>query len=435
MANQLILGRALDANGYIAPGAKATIYADGTSTLITVYSDVDGTTAATNPIVADGDGFWPQRYVTEAAKAVVTTSADVALYTLDPCPLSQGTGAAASAVSFVPTIDLPQTNVQDAIEAAAALAVSGFATFGLGITGNATLLANLDATGTGAGIYRFDGATTGTFPTGVAAGDTGMIELWRQAGATAMMELHHATTNRVFRRRMTTSTWGAWREEINVDQATAQGDTIYRGASDFARLAAGAGGKGLVMNAGATAPTWGAAPRVLLASKTASASASLNFTEFNNAVYRYYEFEFENVKPATDNDQFIARVSSDGGATWNSGASDYSNSGVGSQGTGSPVSIPGVNTAASMFFTNGTDVGNAAGEFGFTGKGQLYFAGDAATQTRMLVSGTYENGSSATIAVFSASRRRTAQDTDGIQFLYNLGNIASGTIRMYGVAE
>ena len=36
MANQLLLGRALDANGYIAPGAKATVYADGTSTLITV---------------------------------------------------------------------------------------------------------------------------------------------------------------------------------------------------------------------------------------------------------------------------------------------------------------------------------------------------------------------------------------------------------------
>ena len=86
MANQLLLGRALDANGYIAPGAKATVYADGTSTLITVYSDVDGTTPATNPIVADGDGFWPQRYVTEDSKAVVTTSADVALYTQSASP-------------------------------------------------------------------------------------------------------------------------------------------------------------------------------------------------------------------------------------------------------------------------------------------------------------------------------------------------------------
>ena len=260
MANQILLGRALDANGYIAPGAKATIYADGTSTLITVYSDVAGTVVAANPIVADGDGFWPQRYVTEDAKAAVTTSADVALYTLDPAPTSQGTGASASRVSFAPTVPLPQTNVQAAIEAAAALAVSGFAAFGLGITGNATLLANLDATGTGAGLYRFDGTTTGTYPTGVAAGDTGLIELWRQGGATAMMELHHATSNRVFRRRMTTSTWGAWREIPVVDQATVQGDIIYRGSADFQRLAKGTAGQFLAMNSGATAPEWNSGP-------------------------------------------------------------------------------------------------------------------------------------------------------------------------------
>lgn len=260
MANQILLGRALDANGYIAPAAKATIYADGTSTLITVYSDVAGTVVAANPIVADGDGFWPQRYVTEDAKAAVTTSADVALYTLDPAPTSQGSGASASQVSFAPTVPLPQTNVQAAIEAAAALAVSGFAAFGLGITGNATLLANLDATGTGAGLYRFDGTTTGTYPTGVAAGDTGLIELWRQAGATAMMELHHATSNRVFRRRMTTSTWGAWREIPVVDQATVQGDIIYRGSADFQRLAKGTAGQFLAMNSGATAPEWNSGP-------------------------------------------------------------------------------------------------------------------------------------------------------------------------------
>jgi len=256
LANQILLGRALDANGYIAPGAKATIYADGTSTLISVYSDVAGTIAAANPIVADADGLWPQRYVTEDAKAVVTTSAGVTIYTLDPVPVAAGSGAAASQISFTPSVSpsLPQTNVQDAIIAAANLGVSGFAAFGLGVTGNATLLANLDATGTGAGIYRFDGTTTGTFPTGVAAGDTGAVELWRQTGATAMMELHHATSNRLFRRRMTTTTWGAWREIPVVDQATARGDLVYRGVSDFQRLAIGAAGTFLV---GGTDPSWG----------------------------------------------------------------------------------------------------------------------------------------------------------------------------------
>lgn len=166
---------------------------------------------------------------------------------------------AAAAISFAPTTLLPQTNMQAAIEAAGELAVSGFAAFGLGITGNAALLADLDATGTGAGIYRFDGTTTGTFPMGVAAGDTGMVELWRQAGDTAMMELHHAASNRVFRRRLNASVWGAWRDTVSVSQGAEQGDIVYLGASDWVRLPKGAARQALVMNVGATAPEWGGA--------------------------------------------------------------------------------------------------------------------------------------------------------------------------------
>lgn len=233
MANQLILDRALDANGYISPGAKATIYADGTSTLITVYSDVAGTIAATNPIVADGDGFWPQRFVTEDAKAVVTTSADVPLYTLDPCPAAQGAGAAASQVSFSPTVELPQTNVQDAIVAAAALSITGVSAFGVGVTGNSSVLANLDATGTASGAYRFDGSTTGTYPTGVVAADTGVVETWRETSGSAVMWLYpDATPDRAFFRRMAASTWGTWRQ---VYLATASGatQTIWLPAGSF----------------------------------------------------------------------------------------------------------------------------------------------------------------------------------------------------------
>ena len=430
MANQLILGRALDANGYIAPGAKATIYADGTSTLVTVYSDVDGTTPATNPIVADGDGFWPQRYVTEATKAVVVTSDDVALYTLDPCPTSQGTGAAASAVSFSPTVELPQTNVQDAIEAAAGLAVSGFATYGIGITGNATLLANLDATGTGAGIYRFDGTTTGTFPTGVAAGDTGMIELWRQAGATAMMELHHATSNRLFRRRMTASVWGAWREIPTVNQATVEGDIIYRGPSDFVRLPKGTAGQVLVMNAAATAPTYVSGSRVLLATKAASASATLDFTEFNNAVYQTYEFDLTFILPATDNANLLMRFSTDAGATYDAGASDYMFA-VTSKAAGSTDDSYDSPAATALGLAEG--IGNAAGEKGVCGRVILFGAPDATRATIRSVLNCFEAVAGHIEVMDGVGSRLADQDTTAVRFLFSSGNITSGTIRMYGV--
>lgn len=255
MANQIILDRALDANGYVAAGAKATIYAAGTSTLISVYSDTAGTVAAANPVIADGNGFWPQRFVSTAAKAVVTDADDVSLYTLDPVPATAGEAASASGVSFDPTVELPVTNVQDAIEAAAAYAVAGFAAFGLGITGNAVLLADLDATNIGAGAFRFDGSTTGAYPTGVVAADTGLVETWRQSSTVAMMEIHHATTNRRFRRRLTAGAWGAWRENVEVNIGATTGDIIYRGASDWTRLAVGSTAQVLGVSGGL--PAWG----------------------------------------------------------------------------------------------------------------------------------------------------------------------------------
>jgi hypothetical protein len=297
MANQLIIERALDGDGYVLPGAKATVYADGTATLIPVYSDAAGSVSAANPIVADADGFWPQRYVTEPARVVVQTAANVTIYTLDPCPTTSVAGSAASGVSVVPSVDLPHDNVQDALDFLAAGSASGFDVFGLGITGNATLLASIDATSIAAGTYRFDGTTAGTYPTGIAAADTGLIETWRQASGTAMMMLYHATSDRVFHRRLAT-TWGAWREVITSNQAPAEGDILYRSASAWTRLAKGTAGQvpnsdgttiaysdrlasGTVnTTTGGTAvaftvPTW--AKRVIMSLSGASLSGSDNF--------------------------------------------------------------------------------------------------------------------------------------------------------------
>ncbi len=276
----------------------ATIYQAGTLTTQTVYSDEAGTIPASNPIVADGSGFWPQRYVASPAKAVVTDSASAALYTLDPAPVSQASSSAAEFVSFTPTVDLPFANVQDAIEGAAALSASGFAAFGIGITGNATVLAALDATGTGAGVYRFDGTTTGTYPTGVLAADLGLVEVWRQAANVAIMELHHATSNRKFRRRLTAGVWGTWRENIEVNQGAVQGDIIYRGASDWTRLAKGTSGQVLTQNAGLTAPEWAtpvvAGTQTLFQTLAVGSGATCETNTFNSG--KNYIFDFSGVR-------------------------------------------------------------------------------------------------------------------------------------------
>jgi hypothetical protein len=301
MANQVLPnpGRALDLNGYISPGAKATFYQSGTDTLITVYSDRDETVVAANPAIADANGVFPQRYANGQVKVVITTSDDVTLYTLDPAPTVQSTGAGASQISFVPTVELPFSNVQSAIVGAAALAVSGFADFGLGVTGNTTLLANIDATNLGAGIYRFDGTTTGTLPTGVAAADTGLVEHWRQSAATAMQMLYHATSDRVFHRRMATTTWGTWREVITSNQAPATGDILYRGASSWTRLAIGTTGQQLRVTGGL--PVWESGSWTQLALTSISAGVPGAFTV---------------PAGATEIEMFFDRVSQDSSGNW-----------------------------------------------------------------------------------------------------------------------
>lgn len=216
MANQALINpnRALDSNSYSVPGATATFYASGTMTLIPVYSDSDGTIATTNPVIAHGDGVFPQTYYDGAAKVIVRDSGGATLWTLDPVPGTSADSTGAANVSFTPTVDVPETNVQAAIEAVAASVITGATDFGLGITGNAPTISNIDATAQASGVYRFTAASTGTFPSGITASTTGLIRLDRQTSGEAIMFLRAAGQSRLYVRYLVAGAWGAWREDI-----------------------------------------------------------------------------------------------------------------------------------------------------------------------------------------------------------------------------
>lgn len=249
--------RALDANANGSPGAKAYFYDSGTTTLRTVYSDAACTIPHPSPLVADANGTFATAFANASAiKVVITDSAGATLNTIDPCVRVSASGAAASSISFSPTVALPFDNVQAAIEGSVAAAASGFNAFGLGVTGSVALLAALDATNTASGQYRFDGTTTGTFPTGVLAGDTGAVLVVRETSGSAWMVLYHDTTDRRYYRRMSLSVWGTWREDLTANQGFAAGDLLYHNGTNLIRLAKGTALQGLRMNSGATAPEW-----------------------------------------------------------------------------------------------------------------------------------------------------------------------------------
>lgn len=69
-----------NASGVPYSGAKVNVYAAGTTTPLSVYSDSTLMSAAANPIICDADGTHPMRYIATAAyKVAVTTSAGAAL--------------------------------------------------------------------------------------------------------------------------------------------------------------------------------------------------------------------------------------------------------------------------------------------------------------------------------------------------------------------
>lgn len=245
MANQLLftLGRELDANGNTVPGAKAYFYESGTTTPITAYQDNATTTAHAWPQVSDGGGLFTTAFISGAsAKVVITKTDDTTLRTIDPCPVISVGGVGASGISFNPTVDIPETNVQDAIEAAAETAASGFAAFGLGVTGNAPDLANIDATNIGVGFYRTTASTTGTFPTGITASSTSIVRVERETSALGVMTLLD-DSGKVFQRFMVASSWGAWRHIVTMPVSPTTGDIVHWNGSAWAGIAGGATGQ------------------------------------------------------------------------------------------------------------------------------------------------------------------------------------------------
>ena len=213
------------------------------------------------------------------------------------------------------------------------------------------------------------------------------------------------------------------------------GQLIVRGSSAWQALAAGTSGYALVSNGAGAVPSYqavggtGGGALILLEQHTASGSASLNFTTAITSSYDDYVIEFVNVLPATNNNNLLARVSTNGGSTWDSSNTyqwtwfyTYHN---GSTGTG------GNSLDTSMNF-GGNQQNNL---FGFNGTVKLYDPLNASLYKQIMLDTGYDNTSGGIIRMFGTAAYLSATAVNAIQFFYSSGNIASGTIRIYGVAH
>lgn len=184
----------------------------------------------------------------------------------------------------------------------------------------------------------------------------------------------------------------------------------------------------------------GAAGRVLLASLTASSSASLDFTTRNasgqsgnifQSDYDEYIVEFVNLIPATNGVTLSLRMSTNGGVSYDSGSNyrvalrfDNSAATGGSSGSNSATSL-----GFAGFISNSSSGGGAVGHL------RIFSPLSSSIQKffPFLCFFLSNDGNYYHTTGGGVYNQTTA--TNAISFFMSSGNIASGTIRIYGLSK
>ena len=169
----------------------------------------------------------------------------------------------------------------------------------------------------------------------------------------------------------------------------------------------------------------------VIASSDLSNDATVEFTGFDSSAYDGYLFLLQNVIPATDGQALYLRTSTDGGSTYDSGASAYAYSRVQVTMDSVPAQTESGSSGASQMVISGT-VGSGTNEDGLSGTvwmpgphlakrtmAQWHFASIDEDNVRETVTG--------------GGVRLSSADVDAVRFLFSSGNLESGTITFYGM--
>lgn len=170
---------------------------------------------------------------------------------------------------------------------------------------------------------------------------------------------------------------------------------------------------------------------VLIQSQTASNSPQIDFTNLNDT-YDQYALQLIDIVPVTDDADLWLRVSTDGGSTFLSGASDYAwmrfhhNIEFGA--------ATAIDAADAQIVVT-QDIGNAAGE-GLCGT--IRIMNPRGTRRKAFIIETiYMAGAPAHAKneVWGWYIGNDANNIEGLRFLCDAGNISSGVFRLYGLTK
>jgi len=171
-----------------------------------------------------------------------------------------------------------------------------------------------------------------------------------------------------------------------------------------------------------------------IASTDISDAATVSFTGFDASKYDNYVFYIQNVTITGNGGiDFGLRTSSNGGSSYDSGSSDYQWLVRGQRGTTDEDSYDAADTDIRLTLSQGGDTGEEGGASGTV----EIFGPHLTTKTRVTSSlGYFHSGSNGDPAMHLIYGVRDSEaDVDAVQFFMSSGNIASGTITMYGLVN
>jgi hypothetical protein len=386
----------------------------------TIASIVPNTAPASGQVLVGNAGGTAYAPVSASGDATLTSTGALTLATVNSNVGSFGSATAAPAVTV---------NAKGLVTAVSTNTVTpavGSIT-GLG-TGVATALAQ-NVTGSGSIVLGTSPTLTtpalGTPSSGTLTSCTGLP---LSTGVTGTLPIANGGTGQTAQ----TAAFDA------LAPTTTKGDLIVHNGTDNIRVAVG-GTNGHVLTADSAESSgvkWaaphgggGGGDMVLLASATASSSADVTFdNEFNSAVYASYELRFQGIRPATDNVNLLVqlRTSAPASITDTYRVGRYATR-IDASGSG-PLS----NVSATTGYTIAAGAGSGTNKQNSGSVSIIPFSGD---WTSIIAH--------ARIAANAGDRYLTTLAGDcegttapaGVKLYFSSGNIASGTVQLYGIKK
>jgi len=169
-----------------------------------------------------------------------------------------------------------------------------------------------------------------------------------------------------------------------------------------------------------------------------SNAATYDFESFTAASYEHYLFILQNLIPATDDQHFHALISTDGGSSYDTGSSQYDWGGRSLSGN---LTLAGDQSSSEEQFsltgdqtTSQRRIGSDTNESGVSG--QIWLYGPHTTSYTHFLSHIIAQGADGGFASAEiGGARLTGADVDGFRLKFASGNIESGTVTVFGIAN